>query len=434
MTRILVQARGAVGEAMGSTGVRCYHMARVLAEQLPEARVTLAIPNESNAPPPHPALHVVQYRNWRDSFFQMLRNDIIISRNFPPHAIALFPSKTFVLDFYAAFLIEWIEITKRIPNPNRRRVWMASNRHYMEAQLTLADFIVCANERQRDAWVGMLATLGLIPPAVYDADSTLRRLIDVAPYGVQPDAPRHTRQVLKGVVPGIRESDTVLLWNGSIMEWFDTETVIRAMAKVCAVRDDVKLFFLGTEHPDWVTSLLYFDKPRLTVELSKELGLYDKSVFFNVGWVPYEDIGNYLTEADIGVCAGFDNMETHYAFRTRYVDLFWAGRPMVCTRGDVLADRVEDAGAGLVVTPGDADAYADAILRLVEDRELYARAQCGMAAIRDELSWQQTLRPLVEFCRSAESIAAPKRRRFAPLLPRTLRYLMTHVQQRRMPY
>jgi hypothetical protein len=57
-----------------------------------------------------------------------------------------------------------------------------------------------------------------------------------------------------------------------------------------------------------------------------------------------------------------------------------------------------------------------------------------MAAIRDELSWEQTLRPLMEFCRSGESIAAPKRRRFAPLLPRTLRYLMTHVQQRRMPY
>ena len=40
MTRILVHARGVVGEAMGSTGVRCYHTARVLAEQLPDASVS----------------------------------------------------------------------------------------------------------------------------------------------------------------------------------------------------------------------------------------------------------------------------------------------------------------------------------------------------------------------------------------------------------
>jgi glycosyltransferase involved in cell wall biosynthesis len=266
--------------------------------------------------------------------------------------------------------------------------------------------------------VGTLAALGLITPQVYDRDTTLRRLIDVMPYGVQVGRPQHTHQVLKGVVPGIRETDTVLIWNGSIMEWFDAKTVIQAMVEVSRARDDVKLFFLGVEHPDWVTGML-FDPPREAVALSKQLGLYERSVFFNAGWVPYQEIGNYLAESDIGVCAGFDDIESRYAFRTRFVDLFWAELPIVCTRGDVLAERVERDELGIAVSAGDAQAFAAAVLRLVKDEELYRRCRGNISAVKEELSWERVLAPLVAFCRSGWSGAAPKRQRLLPLLQRS---------------
>jgi len=428
MTKILVHARGAVGSAMGSTGIRCYHTARVLAEQLPEAQVTLGVPNEPDIPSPHPRLRIVRCSNPWASFLQMLRHDIIISRNFPPHMPALFFRKKLALDFYSALFIEWMAFASRIPDLGQRRLWLAANRYYIDFQLTLADYLFCSNERQRDLWVGTLSALGLVTPSTYDRDSTLRRLIGVVPYGVQPGRPQHTRQVLKGVVPGIRETDKVLIWNGSIMEWFDAPTVIRAMARVSRVRDDVKLFFLGTEHPDWVTGLL-FDPPRDAIELSKQLGIYERSVFFNVGWVPYREIGNYLTEADIGVCAGFDNLEARYAFRTRFVDLFWAELPIVCTGGDVLAERVGSDPLGIVVPPGDDEAFAAAIVRLVDDGEFYQRCRGNMPAIKEELSWERVLAPLVEFCRNGRSIAAPKGRRFLPLLQRAARYVITHARQ-----
>ncbi len=429
MTKILVQARGTVGNAMGSTGVRCYHMARVLAEQLPEAQVTLSIPNEPDIPPPHPRLRVVQHRNAAESFLQMLRHDIIISRNFPPHAIALFFHKRLVLDFYSALFIEWLAFAMRIPSTGRRKLWATANRHYVDYQLTLADYVFCSNERQRDLWVGALSALGLITPKMYDIDSTLRSFVGVVPYGVQPGRPRHTRRVLKGVVPGIGENDKVLIWNGSIMEWFDAQTVVRAMAEVSRVRDDVKLFFLGTEHPDWVTGML-FDPPRDAVELSRRLGIYERSVFFNVGWVPYHEIGNYLAEADIGVCAGFDNIEARYAFRTRLVDLFWAELPVICTKGDVLADRIERDRLGVAVPPGDVEALTAAILRLVEDGEFYRCCRANMPAVREDLSWERVLAPLVEFCRTGRSPAAPRRQRLLPLARRSAWYMLTYARQR----
>ena len=307
-------------------------------------------------------------------------------------------------------------------------------------QLTLADYISCSDERQRDLWVGALSIAGLIPPETYDRDTTLRRLIDVVPYGVQPGRPKEGRHVLKGVVPGISESDHVVIWNGSIVEWLDAKTVIRAMAEVSRVRDDVKLFFLGVEHPDLATGI-FFHPPQEAVSLSKELNLYERSVFFNFGWAPYSEIGDYLAEADIGVCAGFDNLEARYAYRTRFVDLFWAQLPMVCTRGDVLAERVARDTLGIVLAPGDVTGFANAILRLVEDREFYQRCRSNMAAIKDELGWERVLAPIVEFARNPESIAAKKRQRLLPLLWHctayiagrlkfAIRHLLTHGMRR----
>ena len=428
--KVLVISRGVVGRDMGSSGVRSYHIARVLAEQLPDAQVTLVVPNEPDIPSPHARMRIIRTAGVRDGLRAVREHDLIIGRDFPPYAFPLFPSKTFVLDFYAVLPVEWMAISHRILHEPSRRVWTGYAQHYVNLQLTLADYVLCSTETQRDVWVGAMAALGLLTPGVYDRDPTLRRLIDVAPYGVRPDAPKHARNVLKGVVPGIREDDKVLIWTGSIMEWFDTETVIRAMAKISAVRDDVKLFFLGTEHPDLVTGML-LDPPRKAVALAQELGLHDRSVFFNVGWVPYNEIGSYLMEADLGVCAGFDNLEARVAFRTRYVDLFWADLPVVCTRGDELARRIDEAGAGAVVAPGDVDGYAAAVLGLLGDREGYERARCASAGLKAQLTWERTLRPLLDFCRHGESIAQAKGQRRPALAQRAAKYAWWYARQRR---
>ena len=420
--KILVISRGVVGQGMASSGVRSYHIARVLAEQMPEAEVTLAIPNESDIESPHPRMRIVTSRGGRSSVRLMREHSVIISRNFPPQIVPFFFQKRLALDFFTSFFIEWMELSKRFPEFEHRKRWMASNNAYLDAQLTLADYIFCSNERQRDMWVGALVALGLIPPKTYDQDPTLSRLIGVIPYGVQPGSPRPARRVLKGVVPGIRETDKVVIWNGLIVEWFDAPTVVRAMAEVSRVRDDVKLFFLGIQHPDLVTSVLA-PPVQEAMALAKQLGIYERSVFFNVDWVPYQEIGGYLAESDIGVCAAFDNLESRYSFRTRYVDLFWAELPIVCTRGDVLAERVERDPLGVAVAPGDHRAFAEGLLRLVEDGEFYERCRTNTAMIKEELRWERTLQPLVDFCRNGNTSAAPKSKRIFPLIRRFASYL-----------
>ena len=295
-------------------------------------------------------------------------------------------------------------------------------------QLTFADYVICANERQRDTYVGSLSALGLIDPDAYEKDDTLRRYIDVAPHGIRPDEIKHEKRVLKGVYAGINEGDKVMLWNGGTVAWYDPEPFLRALHILSKERDDVKALFLGTFYPDLSAFLGGGKRFQEAFQLSKELGLYQKSVFFEFSWVPHAEVADYLFESDIGVCTYFDNLETRYSQRTRFVDIFWAEKPLICTRGDVLAEMVEERGLGIVVEQGDTEGVANAIRRLLDDEEFYKQCQENLRAIKPELTWDVALRPLVRFCREQNSSAVAKSGRMLPLMRRILEYLMARFQ------
>jgi glycosyltransferase involved in cell wall biosynthesis len=232
--------------------------------------------------------------------------------------------------------------------------------------------------------------------------------------------------VVKGKYAGIRETDRLLLWNGGVLSWYDPATLLRAFRQISSERDDVKLLFTGAFYPGLYTLGLgrQFSE---TIELARELGLYNRSVFFDVGWIPYEEMKNYLLEADLSVCTYFEKLETHFSQRTRFLDVFWAELPLVCTRGDVLADMVEEHRLGLTVGEGDVSGVADAILRLLDDHDLHEECKRNIRGIKESLGWEVVLEPLVEFCKNGKSIARPKKERLLPLLWRTVDYAATRL-------
>jgi glycosyltransferase involved in cell wall biosynthesis len=263
-------------------------------------------------------------------------------------------------------------------------------------QLVLGDFFICASERQRDFWIGALHTAGRINPRTYAGDPTLRSLIDVVPFGV-PDQrlEEPLTRVMKGVRPGIRASDRVLLWAGSILDWQDPQTLVRAVASIATRRDDIKLFFMGTRHPNPIVPPM-----RAVVEsmaLARDLGVFDTSVFFN-DWVPYTDRWRYLVEADLGLSTHRDHLETRLSFRTRMLDYLWTGLPIVCTEGDVFAALVAERGLGAVVRPGDAETLALAIERLIDDDDEHARCRRRLLEVAEEFRWRRVVAPLARFC------------------------------------
>ena len=301
-----------------------------------------------------------------------------------------------VFDVYDPLHLETLALTQGIPQPVRDAHVQLSI-ETLNRQLERADFLICATERQRDLFMGQLCALGRANPLTYDEDPTLRRLIDVVPFGLPDKDPVHSRPALRGVVPGIEADDDVIVWAGGVYDWFDPLTLVRAVARLAERRPTVRLFFMGMRHPNPdVPEMRMAGKTRA---LAEELGVSGKNVFFNEGWVAYDDRENFLTEADVGVTAHFDSAETRYSFRTRCLDYLWAALPVVTTRGDAFAALVEGEGLGFAVPPEDPGALEEALARLLEDKELAESCRTKAAQARELYRWSVALEPLAAFCR-----------------------------------
>jgi glycosyltransferase involved in cell wall biosynthesis len=384
---------------MASPGIRAYHIARVLAEQVPNAQVTLASASPEEIAPAGLPFAAIPYSS-RALVKAVRESDIVIGSRYPLYLLPLLYTKRVVLDMFTPFVTEWIELSKWWLRAN---VMLEPLARDLLVQMVLADYILCANVRQRDLYFGMMSAMGRVTPEAYDEDRWLTKLFGLAPYGVRPNEPQHTRRVLKGVLPGIEPTDTVLIWNGAIIEWYDVETLIRAIHRISRERNDIKLFFLGTEHPDNPRSTdklqgLGGAMQRVAYDLSRELDLVDKFVFFNFDWVDYDDTANYLCEADIGVCTYFESLETHFSFRSRFLDLLWTELPILCTRGDVWAEAVERRPLGVAVPERNEDAMVAAILRLADDRDFRDRCRANLRQEKEAYRWERALKGLIDYC------------------------------------
>lgn len=329
-------------------------------------------------------------------------NDVIICQHL---ALTQYPvlrkcKKSLVFDLYNLSIFECLEIALKEPAAYQA---LFGEYHpllnvYTEI-LKTGDFFICANERQGDFWLGMLASLGRIDIKRYKGDDNLKNLIDIVPFGISNEPPTHTRVVLKGAHPQIQPQDKVILWAGGVYDWLDPLTSVKAMHRVAAIRPEIKLFFMGIRNP-------YRPLPKMrlseqAIKLAQDLGLYDKNIFFN-DWVAYEDRQNYLLEADIGITTHHRNMEAYYSCRTRVLDYIWANLPIIISEGDGFSEIVKRHNLGLAVKDNDPDGVAQAILKLLDDNVFYRNCKNNLKSIAPDFYWGKAIEPLDYFCHSPQ--------------------------------
>ena len=191
--------------------------------------------------------------------------------------------------------------------------------------------------------------------------------------------------------PAIGEDDPVVIWGGGTWDWLDPVTVIQAFSHVVREVPDAKLYFLGMQLS--TPNVAQMEMVDRAVNTARDLKLEGTSVIFG-DWAPYDLREAYLLEADVAVIAARDVAEARLAFRTRALDYFWAGLPVVTTAGDVLADVVTSERIGEVVPPGDVDAFVAALLKLLKNPGL--RAECARNGLRvaERYRWPVAVEPL----------------------------------------
>src|SRR5439155_12156466 len=107
-------------------------------------------------------------------------------------------------------------------------------------------------------------------------------------------------------------------------------------------------------------------------------GLLGRAVF--TGLVPQEEGPRHLAAMDILVAPHVPNADGSRFFGspTKLFEYMAMGRPIVASRLEQIGEVLEDGRTALLVPPGDEEALARALLRLVDEAGL--RASLGAAA------------------------------------------------------
>jgi glycosyltransferase involved in cell wall biosynthesis len=414
MARIAVVTPDVLSDRMAGPAIRAFHIAQELSAGhdvtlISTARCTI-----------DEAAFRCRAASWRELRGAIGDAEVVVLQGYISYRAPwlMHTDKIIVVDLYDPLHLEQLEQLADRP-PLERQAMIDLTVRVLNEQLVRGDFFLCANEEQRHLWLGHLGALGRLNPGNYEADSTLRSLIDVCPFGLAETPPTRQRPAIKGVVPGIGIDDKVILWAGGVYNWFDPLTLVRAIDRIRDTHDDVRLFFLGMKHPNP-------DVPDMAIawqtrQVADDLGLTGKHVFFNDGWVPYDDRQNYLLDADVGVSTHFEHVETTFSFRTRILDYLWAGLPVVATGGDSFGTLIAAEGLGGAVDERDVDGLTSALTALLYDPPTAQGARDNVARVRERFTWARALAPLVEFCarphRAADAHADRGRIVRRPVMP-----------------
>jgi glycosyltransferase involved in cell wall biosynthesis len=160
---------------------------------------------------------------------------------------------------------------------------------------------------------------------------------------------------------GLREGQPVVGIVGTIQPWKGQREVIQAVRRVKEKVPDVQCLVVGGVYDD-----RYDQEVR---HLVRELGLTE-----NVRFLGYrKDVLNVMNAMDIVIHAS----TSPEPFGMVLIEAMALGKPVIATRAGGPLEIVEDQVSGLLVPPGNPDALAEAISRLLEDRTMAEDMGCS---------------------------------------------------------
>ncbi len=136
-------------------------------------------------------------------------------------------------------------------------------------------------------------------------------------------------------------------------------------------------------------------------------GLADRMSF--LGWLPFADIPSALAAADVALMPLADTLANRAKCSPRYIDLMYAGVPVVTTPVGEALTFISDGETGFVAADASPNAVAEAAWRALaaegtEDVRRRARARAV-----HELSWERLAAPLTGLYEAAVARAARRR-------------------------
>lgn len=254
-----------------------------------------------------------------------------------------------------------------------------------------ADLLSCVSTPVAD-WAR-----GMLPAAALGAAPTVR----VTPNAVDPArfcARRPDSPITAGETP---QRPTVTIgFLGTLKPWHGTEVLLRAFAEVLQ-RQRSRVSAHESCWPDLRLQIIGGGPERENLEaLGAELGLGARVRFS--GPVSPAQVPQLLAGLDIAAAPypAPGEPDEHYFSPLKVYEYLAAGVPVIASGLGELPGLLEGASTqacGETVPPGDPDALAAALIRLVQDPDRRARmGAAGRSLVEDRHSWMQRAQDLLE--------------------------------------
>lgn len=160
---------------------------------------------------------------------------------------------------------------------------------------------------------------------------------------------------------------STVLWVSTLNWGKGFDTFLKAIPLVVAQHANVHFVIVGYGTKDTVESMEQF---------LAENGVSQKVTY--VGYVPWMEIANYFA-----ACTLFVNASRCETFGQSIAEAMLAGKPVVACRNSAIPELVVDGLTGILVPTGDHAALADAVIRLLRDKDLQREmGQNGLERIR----------------------------------------------------
>ena len=169
------------------------------------------------------------------------------------------------------------------------------------------------------------------------------------------------------------QADHDFVYLGLLAPYKRIDLMLEAMARVCRKHPSARLMVVGDGS----------EKERLQ-HLAATLSLTDNVTF--VGAVAHTDISKWLIRGKIFVMSSAGE-----GLPQAMIEAMSCGLPTVVPSDADIEEVARDGQNALLVRKQDANAYAQSLLHLLEDEELFARLRSGALAIRKEHAEQYSL-------------------------------------------
>ena len=168
-------------------------------------------------------------------------------------------------------------------------------------------------------------------------------------------------------------------------------TAISAMPKILSETSSARLLLVGSGPYEVELK-----------ELARKKGV-ELAVEFT-GWQPFYLVPSYIAATEVCLIPHIASGHTNTTIPHKIFQCMSMGKPVVVSSAKPLERIVKETGAGLVYPSGDAEALAEAVIKIYRDSELATRlGEAGKKAVRQKYNWEAEAEKLVSLYQDLET-------------------------------